>query len=102
MTDRPRQAIDPRFVRALSHPLRAEILQVLLGQREVSSNMLAVQLEVTSAVVHYHLTVLQQCEAIELARTERSRGAAERFFRPVPLQFLAPDSDPWDDLAAEA
>jgi DNA-binding transcriptional ArsR family regulator len=102
MTDRPRQAIDPRFVRALSHPVRAEILQVLLGEREVSSNLIAAQLEEKSAVVHYHLTVLQQCEAVELARTEQRGGAPERFFRPVPLPFLAPDSDPKDDLTAEA
>jgi len=102
MTDRPRQVIDPRFVRALSHPVRAEILQVLLGEREVSSNLIAAQLEEKSAVVHYHLTVLQQCEAVELARTEQRGGAAERFFRPVPLPFLAPGSDPQDDLAAGA
>ena len=102
MEDRPRQAIDPRFVRALSHPLRAEILQVLLGEWEVSSNLIAAQLEAKSAVVHYHLTVLQQCEAVELVRTEQRRGAAEHFFRPVALPFLDSGSDPRDDLAAEA
>lgn len=102
MTDGPRQAIDPRFVRALSHPVRAEILQVLLGERELSSNLIAARVEAKSAVVHYHLTVLQQCEAIELARTEQRRGVAEHFFRPVALPFLASDSDPSDDLATEA
>lgn len=102
MTEKPpRQAVDPRFVRALSHPVRAEILQVLMGEREVSSNLIAAKVEEKSAVVHYHLTVLQQCEAIELARTEQHRGMAEHFFRPVALPFLA-DSDSSDDLAAEA
>mgnify|MGYP005818586765 CR=1 FL=1 len=102
MADRPRQAIDPRFVRALSHPVRAEILQQLLGEQEVSSNLIAAKLEAKSAVVHYHLTVLRQCEAIELARTEQRRGGTEYFFRPVALPFLAASPEPQDDLAAEA
>jgi DNA-binding transcriptional ArsR family regulator len=102
MADRARQAIDPRFVRALSHPVRAEILQVLLGEKEVSSNLIAARLEVKSAVVHYHLTVLRQCGAIELTRTERRRGAPESFFRPLALPFLAEGSTRRDDLATEA
>lgn len=102
MPDRPRQAIDPRFVRALSHPVRAEILQVLLGEKEVSSNLIAAKLEAKSAVVHYHLTVLRQCEAIELTRTERRHGAPESFFRPLALPFLAESPAPRDDLATEA
>jgi DNA-binding transcriptional ArsR family regulator len=103
MTEKsPRQAIDPRFVRALSHPVRAEILQVLIGEREVSSNLIAAQVEAKSAVVHYHLTVLQQCEAVELSRTEQQGGLAEHFFRPVALPFLAADSDASDDLATDA
>lgn len=99
MEDKPKQAIDPRFVRALSHPVRAEILQMLLGEKEVSSNLIAAKLEAKSPVVHYHLTVLQQCEAIELVRTEPGPGSAEHFFRPVPQSLLATSSDPQDDLA---
>src|SRR4051794_10736617 len=98
MADKARQAMNPRLVRALGHPVRAEVLQMLLGEREVSSNLIAAQLEAKSAVVSYHLTVLQQCEAIELARTEQRRGRAERFFRPVTASPLA-DSDSRDDLA---
>jgi|SRR5215207_7349530 len=102
MPDKPKQAIDPRFVRALSHPVRAEILQALLGEKEVSSNLIAAKLEAKSAVVHYHLTVLCQCEAIELTRTEQRHGGPEYFFRPVALPFLAEGPAPQDDLATEA
>lgn len=93
--------MDPRLVRALGHPVRAEVLQMLLGEHEVSSNLIAAQLEAKSAVVNYHLTVLQQCEAIKLARTEQRRGRVEHFFRPVTSPSLA-DPDSRDDLATEA
>jgi DNA-binding transcriptional ArsR family regulator len=93
----PNRAIDPRLVRALSHPVRAEIMQMLIGEREVSSQRMAVKLEMKRDGVSYHLGVLRQCGAIELARTEQSRGVAEAFYRPAVSGIDAAGAQRRDD-----
>lgn len=84
MAEEPKQTINPRLVLALGHPVRAGILELLINEKELSPNSLAARLGIKEGSVGYHLTVLRQCEAIEVARTEQRQGAPERFFRPVP------------------
>jgi DNA-binding transcriptional ArsR family regulator len=87
MARRRPDRIDPRLVRALVHPLRVEILQ-LLNEREASPNEMMDILDFPLGNIAYHARVLEKCGCIEVVRTERRRGAVEHFFRAVPRSYI--------------
>lgn len=75
-------SVDPRLMKALSHPLRQRILQVL-NQRVASPAELSVELGESLGNVSYHVKILAELETIELVRTAPVRGALEHFYRPL-------------------
>ena len=83
---RPDQ-IDSQLVRALAHPLRVEILQVL-NEREASPNELVEVLRQPLGNIAYHARVLEKCGCVELVRTEQRRGAVEHYFRATPRSYV--------------
>jgi DNA-binding transcriptional ArsR family regulator len=84
----PRRAnIDPHLVRALAHPLRVQILEVL-NEREASPNELMTDLDYPLGNIAYHTRVLEKCGCIELVRTEKRRGAVEHYFRAKPRSYI--------------
>jgi DNA-binding transcriptional ArsR family regulator len=76
-------AIDQRLVRALSHPLRVQILEIL-SRRIASPNDLAAELGVELTHVAYHTRTLDRCGCLELVDTAQRRGATEHFYRATP------------------
>jgi DNA-binding transcriptional ArsR family regulator len=78
---------DRWFVKALSHPVRVEILE-LLNEREASPIEMKRQLGGTLNLVNYHLKVLVDCGCVEVARTEPVRGAVKHFYRAVPRSYF--------------
>jgi DNA-binding transcriptional ArsR family regulator len=87
VTGRRPDPIDPHLVRALSHPLRVEILQVL-NEREASPNELMDLLDHPLGNIAYHTRVLEKCGCIELIRTAQRRGAVEHYFRAMPRSYI--------------
>jgi DNA-binding transcriptional ArsR family regulator len=83
-SDRP---IDQRLVRALSHPLRVRILEILT-ERAASPNELVDVLEYPLGHIAYHSRVLEKCGCIELVRTAQRRGAVEHYFQASPRSFI--------------
>lgn len=71
---------DPRFVKALSHPLRVRIL-ALLQERTASPRELAEWLDATLGTVSYHVRTLHDFGLIELVRTSQVRGAIAHHYR---------------------
>lgn len=71
---------DPRYVKALSHPLRVRIL-ALLEDRVASPRQLADSLETSIGVVAYHVRTLEQLGLIELVKETPVRGAIEHYYR---------------------
>jgi DNA-binding transcriptional ArsR family regulator len=71
---------DPRYVKAMSHPLRVRIV-AMLDERTASPNQLSGWLGATLGVVAYHVRVLEQVGLIELVRETRVRGAVEHHYR---------------------
>ena len=71
---------DPRFVKALGHPLRVRIL-ALLGERTASPRELAEWLGATLGTVSYHVRTLHELGLIELVRTSQVRGAVAHHYR---------------------
>jgi DNA-binding transcriptional ArsR family regulator len=88
MTDHSRDdEMDLRLVRALSHPLRLKILQIL-NVRDASPNELKDLLDHPLGNVAYHARVLEKCGCIKQVRTKRRRGAVEHFFRALPRSYI--------------
>jgi len=70
---------DPRYVKALAHPLRIRIL-ALLEERKASPVQLAEHLDATLGTVAYHVRTLDQLGLIELVATRQRRGATEHVY----------------------
>jgi DNA-binding transcriptional ArsR family regulator len=71
---------DPRYVKAMSHPLRVRIL-ALLDERIASPVELAGWLGATLGTTAYHVRTLERMGLIELVRETRVRGAVEHHYR---------------------
>ncbi len=77
----PPDAVDARVVKALSHPTRVRILE-LLQERELASPVeLAGELAIPLGTVSYHVRRLEQLGFIELATRTQRRGAIEHHYR---------------------
>jgi len=77
---------DQELVRALSHPIRLEILQAL-QDRIASPAELSRAIDRRPGVVSYHATTLLRCGCLELAHSRGRRGAIENFFAVTPRSF---------------
>ncbi|HWJ42300.1 MAG TPA: winged helix-turn-helix domain-containing protein [Solirubrobacterales bacterium] len=67
------------LVRALSHPIRMEILERLRG-RVASPAELSRELNERVGVISYHAQTLLRCGCVELVHSEPRRGSVENFF----------------------
>ena len=70
---------DPRLRKALSHPLRARIFEVL-REREASPRELADELKAPLGVTAYHVRRLADLGLIALVRETRRRGSIEHHY----------------------
>ncbi|HEU4599295.1 MAG TPA: winged helix-turn-helix domain-containing protein [Solirubrobacterales bacterium] len=75
--------IDRELVKALSHPVRIEILEALRG-RVASPSELSREMNETLGVITYHASALVKCGCLELVHSEPRRGVAEHFFGIPP------------------
>ncbi len=71
--------IDPLSTRALSHPIRVEILEVLQN-RVASSAELSEQIGARQGVVSYHAKLLVHCGCLQLVHSALREGAVENYF----------------------
>jgi DNA-binding transcriptional ArsR family regulator len=71
---------DPRYVKALSHPLRVRIL-ALLQEQTASPRELAEWLDATLGTVSYHVRTLHDFGLIELVKTTQVRGAIAHHYK---------------------
>lgn len=82
-----REPIDQRLVRALAHPLRVQILDILT-ERVASPNLLSEELDVGLTHVAYHTRALDRYGCLELVDTAQVRGATEHFYKAAPGSFI--------------
>jgi DNA-binding transcriptional ArsR family regulator len=66
---------------ALKHPLRREILRVMIDKKPISPCELAERLDESLSNVSYHVRVLAQQKVIEAAGEQKVRGATQHFYR---------------------
>src|ERR1700761_8661927 len=87
MNGRRPNRIDQRLVRALGHPLRVKILEIV-QVRNASPSELTEMLSAPLGNVAYHVRVLEKCGCIEQVATARRRGAVEHYFRARPRSYI--------------
>ena len=90
---------DPRYVKALAHPLRIRILAMLADQ-SASPVQLSSRLDATLGTVAYHVRTLHSLGLVELVDTRQRRGATEHYYRAREHPRF-PD-DAWSGLAPVA
>jgi DNA-binding transcriptional ArsR family regulator len=73
---------DPRLVKALAHPLRVRLLEILEA-RTASPSELAEELGVPVGNVAYHVRTLVDFGLVKLMRRTPRRGAVEHHYRAV-------------------
>ncbi len=95
MTGKRQALVDQRVAKALSHPLRAQVLAIL-NERVASPNDMAEQLGEPLGNVSYHVKALLELDCIELVSTRPRRGAVEHFYRAITRPYFS-DRD-WSRL----
>jgi DNA-binding transcriptional ArsR family regulator len=74
---------DPRYVKAMSHPVRVRIM-AMLQERKASPMELSTWLSVTLGATAYHVRTLHKLGLIELVDETRVRGAVEHHYKAKP------------------
>src|SRR6266850_60139 len=75
----------PEQLKALGHPLRLKVLQVLgESERPLTNRELAASLSVDPGHLHFHVRMLHRAELIELADV----AGREKPYRPVAKHFV--------------
>jgi DNA-binding transcriptional ArsR family regulator len=77
--------VDTRVVKALGHPTRVRILNILRDRELASPVELSAELAVPLGTIGYHVRRLEQLGFIELARRTQRRGAIEHHYRARQL-----------------
>jgi DNA-binding transcriptional ArsR family regulator len=91
---------DARRWKAMSHPLRREMLRQIGQGGAVTSTTIAKALGVNTGTTSYHLRILADAGVIE-ELTDRGRGR-ERWWRQVPVDLREPDYDSLDPQSRAA
>jgi DNA-binding transcriptional ArsR family regulator len=71
---------DPRWIRAISHPLRIRLL-AMLDEQAASPVILAAKLAQPLGTIAYHVRTLNDLGLLKLVSTRQRRGATEHYYR---------------------
>lgn len=98
--ERTERELDARALRALAHPLRVRILNILSTEGEHTASMLAAKVGESSGSTSYHLRALA---ANDLIVEVPDRGTArERWWRPADAKMLINSRDEQSPAARAA
>jgi DNA-binding transcriptional ArsR family regulator len=94
----PVRPMDAAQLRALAHPLRLQLLEVLHTDGPATATQLARRLGESSGATSYHLRALHRAGMVEEAE---QRNARERWWQRSADRLLIPNSVPRDASATE-
>src|SRR4051794_20565080 len=86
---------DPRIAKALAHPLRLQILE-LLQERDASPSELAKEIDAPLGNVSYHVRQLASFGLVKLVRETPRRGAVEHHYRAAARPRITDGA--WDSM----
>src|SRR3954451_1251112 len=82
-------------IKAMNHPLRAELLR-MLTERTASPAEMAREIDQDLSNVSYHTKQLVELECAELVSTRPVRGALEHFYRATERHLV--DTEDWEGI----
>jgi DNA-binding transcriptional ArsR family regulator len=91
---------EPRVAKALSHPLRAQILGIL-EERRASPRELSEELNAPLGNVSYHVRALLNLKLIKLVKKTPRRGAIEHHYEATGAAARVPDVE-WENMPSIA
>ena len=91
---------EPRVAKALSHPLRAQILGIL-EERRASPRELSDELRAPLGNVSYHVRALLNLKLIKLVKKTPRRGAIEHHYEATGAAARVPDVE-WEKMPSIA
>jgi len=91
-----RQATQNR-IKAMSHPLRAEVFRLIRDRGASSPAEVARILEADLKDVSYHVRKLREFNCVEEVQNRHVRGAVEHFYRATEQHMI--DTEEWGELA---
>ena len=94
----PVRPMDAAQLRALAHPLRLQLLEILSAEGPATASLLARRLGESSGATSYHLRALHRAGMVEEAE---QRNARERWWQRSPDRRAIPNSVPRDASAVE-
>lgn len=71
---------DPRWLRAISHPIRIRLL-AMLDEEPASPVILAAKLDQPLGTIAYHVRTLYDLGLLKLVSTRQRRGATEHYYK---------------------
>ena len=77
----------PEQIRALAHPLRQRILNLLADDVPLTNKKLADALQVSPPRLYFHLKELHVAGLIEIVAEQPKRGVIEKYYRPTARVF---------------
>lgn len=72
--------LTPEIFKALGHPARRRIMQLVHERGEISPAIAAAEDEWTLGTVSYHFRILKEVGLLRISRTRQRRGATEHFY----------------------
>jgi DNA-binding transcriptional ArsR family regulator len=88
---------DPRWLRAISHPIRIRLL-AMLDEEPASPVILAAKLEQPLGTIAYHVRTLYDLGLLKLVSTRQRRGATEHYYKTTGHPTSSADA--WEGLDA--
>lgn len=88
--------VDPRLAKALEHPTRIAILNILWAGPSSPARIQRQLENVSLNLVAHHVKVLKDLECIELVETVTRRGAKERIYRTAGPVVI--DDKAWEKI----
>lgn len=95
-TKRQPALIDPRLLKALSHPTRQHILDLLVEGPSSPVRMQRQMDNISLNLVSHHVKVLKELGCIELKETLKKRGAVEHIYRATDRYMFSVEA--WEAL----
>jgi len=86
---------DPRWLRAISHPIRIRLLS-MLDEEPASPVILAAKLDQPLGTIAYHVRTLYDLGLLKLVSTRQRRGATEHYYQTTAHPRSSEDA--WESL----
>jgi DNA-binding transcriptional ArsR family regulator len=85
----PPNLVDPRLLKAMAHPTRVHILDILSEGPSSPARMQRRMENISLNLVSHHVKVLRDLGCIELVETVPKRGGKEHIYRAKERQFFS-------------